>query len=287
MATASTESPLDWCRSRYLVPGHPLTLTLPYAEATDQDALLALRAVVSEIAAVPGEVSEPEVARRKLGWWREALTNAAPHPVLEAFRASGAAERVPPDPLIALVDAVGATIAAPRFETEAELDRHARALTRPAVEAEAVLVAGRAACSDAIEALARRAAAGYRIRLARDLVLDARHGRWSVPLELQAEFQVTRNQVAEGEVPHRVRALLAHLAGRGVRAIEAARESLSAESAWVHRHATLSGELERQLGLRLVRSPARGLNRRQTVAGPRAALALWREARRLRKARAR
>jgi phytoene synthase len=283
MATASTDTPLDWCRARYLVPGHPLTLTLPYADASDQDALLALRAVIAEIAAVPGDVSEPDVARRKLQWWRDALFGGVPHPVLEAFRAAGAADRVPIGCLVALADAVGTTIDAPRFETEAELDRHARALTRPAVEAEAALVDGERECPDAVDPLADMAAAGYRIRLARDLVLDARHARWSVPLELQAEFQVTRTQVAEGEVPHRVRALLAHLAGGGVQTIDAARASLSAGSAWTHRHAVLSGELDRRLGLRIVRSPARALAVRQASAGPLTALALWREARRLRK----
>lgn len=285
MATASTDTPLDWCRARYLVPGHPLTLTLPYAEASDQEALLALRALVGEIAAVPGDVSEPEVARRKLDWWREALVRSASHPVLDAFRDAGAAERVPVDVLLGLIDAVGTTVAAPRFETETALDRHARDLTGPAVEAEAALVAADRPGPEVIGRLADLAAAGYRVRLARDLVLDARHGRWSVPLELQAEFQVSRVQVAEGEAPHRVRALLAHLAGAGVRAIEQAREALPSDAAWRHRHAVLSGELERQLGLRLVRSPARSLERRLVAAGPRAALALWKDARRLRKAR--
>lgn len=284
MAEASTDSPLDWCRARYLVAGHPLTLTLPYADPGDRDALLALRALIGEIAAVPGDVSEPEVARRKLGWWMEALDNALPHPVLEAYRESGAAERVSPRRLGGLVMAVRATVDAPRFETEAELDRHARELVAPAAQAEASLVAPDGAETTVIEGLERMAAAAYRIRLARDLVLDARFGRWSVPLELQAEFQVTRSQVAEGEVPHRVRALLAHLAAQGVRAIEAGRSTLPAPAAWRHRHAVLTAELDRRLGLALVRRPARGLEERVSATGPRAAFGLWRQARRLRRA---
>ena len=287
MAEASTESPLDWCRARYLVPGHPLTLTLPYAEPDDRDALLALRALIGEIAAVPGDVSEPDVARRKLGWWMDALDQALPHPVIEAYRASGAAERVPPVRLGRLVEAVRTTVEAPRFETEAELERHALDLAAPAAQAEAALVTADAADAAAVEALARMAAAAYRVRLARDLVLDARHGRWSVPLELQAEFQVTRSQVAEGEVEHRVRALLAHMAGGAVRASDAARESLPAAEGWRHRHAVLSADLDRRLGLLLVRSPARALTERLTAAGPRAAFGLWRQARRLRRSAAR
>ena len=55
------------------MPGHPLALTLPYAPADKRDALVALSAVIGEIASVPGDVSDPGVARRKLGWWREAL----------------------------------------------------------------------------------------------------------------------------------------------------------------------------------------------------------------------
>jgi len=128
------------------------------------------------------------------------------------------------------------------------------------------------------------AAAAYRVRLARDVVLDARHSRWSVPLELQAEFQLTRSQVAQGEVPHRVRALLAHMAARGVQAIEEGRSALPASEAWRHRHAVLTAELDRRLGLELVRRPARGLAERVTETGPRAAFGLWRLARRLRRA---
>ena len=284
MAEASTDAPLDWCRVRYLVPGHPLTLTLPYAEPADRDALLALRALIGEIAAVPGDVSEPEVASRKLGWWMDALEQHPPHPVLEAYRDSGAAERVPACRLGGLVTAVRATVDAPRFETDAELDRHARELASPAAQAEAALVAPDGDEAAVVETLERMAAAAYRVRLARDLVLDARHGRWSVPLELQAEFQLTRAQVAEGEVPHRVHALLAHLAARGVQAIESERSALPASAAWRHRHAVLTAELDRRLGLVLVRRPARGLEERISVTGPRAAFGLWRRARRLRRA---
>lgn len=283
MVEASTETSLDWCRARYLVPGHPLTLTLPYADPADRDALLALRALIGEIAAVPGDVSEPDVARRKLGWWMDALDNALPHPVLEAYRESGAAERVPAQRLGALVVAVRATVDAARFETVAELDRHAHDLVAPAADAEAALVAPGGVEDAVSEPLARMAAAAYRIRLARDLVLDARHGRWSVPLELQADFQVTRTQVAEGEEPHRVRALLAHMAGEGVQAIDASRDALPTDAAWQHRHAVLAAELDRRLGLALVRKPSRALEQRITAAGPRAAFGLWRQARRLRR----
>ncbi|NKI36022.1 squalene/phytoene synthase family protein [Wenzhouxiangella sp. XN79A] len=284
MAEASTESSLDWCRARYLVPGHPLTLTLPYADPADRDALLALRALIGEIAAVPGDVSEPDVARRKLGWWMDALDDHLPHPVIQAYLESGAAERAPTRMLGGLVAAVRATIDAPRFDTEAELDRHARALAAPAAQAEAALVAPDGVDTTVVEELERMAAAAYRIRLARDLVLDARHGRWSVPLELRAEFQLTRAQVAEGDAPHRVRALLAHLAGQGVQAIEAGRQALPTAAAWRHRHAVLTAELDRRLGLLLVRKPSRALEQRLSASGPRAAFGLWRQARRLRRA---
>ena len=144
MAAASTDRQenrsLTWCAERLLVPGNPLTLTRPYAAENLRDPLLALRAVIGEIARVPGEVSDGDVGRRKLGWWRQALTEHLPHPALQALTATGAARPRIVAELLGLVDAVETTLHAPRFETVDAFDAHARALAGPAARAEAGLV---------------------------------------------------------------------------------------------------------------------------------------------------
>lgn len=287
MAAASTDRQenrsLTWCAERLLVPGNPLTLTRPYAAENLRDPLLALRAVIGEIARVPGEVSDGDVGRRKLGWWRQALTEHLPHPALQALTATGAARPRIVAELLGLVDAVETTLHAPRFETVDAFDAHARALAGPAARAEAGLVEDDELRQDVVEPLVALTAGAYRVRMVRDLVLDARQQRWTVPLELQAEFQVTRQQVAAGEQPHRTRALMAWMAGQAVTTMVRAEASLAAQAAWRHRHAVLHTTLDARLGRRIVRRPGRALEHRLDAVGPLTALTLWRRARALRR----
>jgi len=275
--------PMDWCRVRYLAPGQPLALTLPYADAARRDALLALHAVIGEIAAVPGQVSDAGVAVRKLAWWREALRDRLPHPAVRALLETGAAPDLPDDGFEPLINAVAVEIDPPRFERSDELVEHAERVAGAAARLEAWLVEVESA-SDTIDALTALAGAGYRVRIARDLVADAGAGRWMVPLELQAEYQITRAQVAADEHSLRRDALIRHLAGDALQTIARAFEKLEADPAWRHRHALLRAELDRRLGLKIVRDPARIARERTAVTGPRLAFGLWRMARRLRRA---
>lgn len=283
-AQASTDDPVAWCRSRLLVPGHPLSITLPYAPPERRDEIVALSSVISEIASVPGDVSDPEVARRKLGWWRQALAEKMPHPSVQAWLQSGAAASVGAEAFDPLIDAVAAEIEPPRFEQVGELDRHCREIAGPGALLEAQLINAGAVPDEAESALlVALAGAGYRIRVARDLMLDARRNRWLVPLELQAEYQLTRQHVAAGEGGIRLRALVRHMAGDALLAFDDAWRRLPAGRAWRHRHALLRGYLDRRVGQALVRRPARALGERVATGGIADAFAVWRAARRLRR----
>jgi len=274
------DSALDWCRTRYRVPGHPLALTLPYAAPDQRDALLALNAVIAEIAAIPGQVSEPEVARRKLEWWRQALQQGEAHPAIQAWQASGAAESLPAEQFETLIEAVAREIEPPRFEQTGELEQHARAVAGPAAVLEARLP-GQDATAE--QALAEMAGAMYRVRIVRDLVLDARQDRWLVPLELQAEYQLTRQQVAAGEPELRLAALVRHMAADAMAAHDRAMATLPPDAAWRHRHLVLRLHLDRALGRALLRRPLRIRQERITTTGLPALFSLWRRARQLRR----
>lgn len=281
----STDDPVAWCRSRLLVPGHPLAITLPYAPPEHADAIVALSAVVGEIAAVPGDVSDPEVAQRKLDWWREALEKQLPHPAVQAWLQSGGGVHVKARDFEPLIDAVATEIAPPRFERVEALELHCRELAGPGALLEARLLdAGAAPGAAEADALTGLAAAGYRIRIVRDLVLDARQDRWLVPLELQAEYQLTRQHVAAAEGGRRLEALVRHMAGDAMVEIERHRRALPAQQAWRHRHFLLRVELDRRIGQKLVRKPVRVLEERVAPGKTGDAFAVWRHARALRKA---
>lgn len=281
----STDDPVAWCRSRLLVPGHPLAITLPYAPPGRADEIVALSAVIGEIAAVPGDVSDPEVAARKLDWWRQALDEQLPHPVVQAWLQSGAAGHARAEDFEPLLAAVATEIAPPRFEQAEALDVHCRALAGPGALLEARLMnAGAAPEPDESEALTGLAAAGYRIRIVRDLVLDARQDRWLVPLELQAEYQLTRQHVASGEGGRRLEALVRHMAGDAMVDIDRHWRALGAEKAWRHRHFLLRVQLDRRIGRKLLARPARIVRERVAPGRMGDAFATWRRARALRRA---
>ncbi len=269
---------LAWCRQRYQVSGHPLALTLPYADPASRDELLALNAVIGEIASIPGQISEPDVARRKLQWWQHGLAEGEAHPAIQAWQATGAAERVPAALFAGLIGAVAREIDPPRFEQVAELAEHAREVAGPAALLEARLL-GREQGLE--QELAKMAGAMYRVRIARDLVLDARQNRWLVPLELQAEYQLTRQQVADGESPLRLAALVRHLAGEALLAHDRLIGTLPQQAAWHHRHLLLRLHLDRMLGRKLLRRPGRISRQRISAAGLPAVISVWRRARQL------
>lgn len=279
---ATEQHGLDWCRQRLLVPGHPLTLTLPYADRRLRDPLLALHTLVSEITSIPGTVSDPGVARRKLDWWREALDQGLPHPAIGAWQQVGGPAAIEAAAFAPLFAGIAREIDAPRFEQQSELVRHAESVAAPAALLEAELTLP-GTDKVAIAALTRAAGAAWRVRIVRDLVIDARANRWRVPLDLQAEYQLTRQQVAVGDGGHRFEALVRHLTADAVQAMQQALQDIPPATAWTLRHLLLRLELDRRLGLRIVARPRLVLHQRLVSGTLLAGFHLWRQARRLRR----
>src|SRR5690625_6307859 len=71
--------------------------------------------------------------------------------------------------------------------------QHCLGIGGEAARIEAALVDGRMRIFDSWAALG---SFGYLVRLVRDLAIDARANRWLVPLELQADYQVSRRDTA-------------------------------------------------------------------------------------------
>ena len=288
----STDQPLDWCRNRLLVPGSSLALTLPYAAEQLREPILALRTVITEIASVPDEVSDADVARRKLDWWQQAVEETLPHPAVLALAETGAAKVLSPLDWQGLISAVTLEIESPRFEQTHEWHQHCALLAGPGAALEYQLIESlreqryaahtpEATDQSELKALIHLAAAGYQIRSVRDLVLDARHHRWWLPLELQAEYQLTRDQVAKGEGGHRFNALVRHLIANAIEQQNRAQQLITASSSWQHRHQLLSATLDRHLAIKIIRKPARVVQQRLLPTGLLASFKLWRTARQI------
>lgn len=274
---------IEWCRKSLLIAGSPLAASLPYAPDDMRDQILALRAVVVEIARIADEVSEPEVARTRLAWWRRALRESLPHPAVQAWTASGAAGLANPETFDALVAGVDRTLCDPRFENREAAWQFCREVGGIAWVLEADLAG---ADDDVREIVMEFGAASYAIRLVRDLAIDARNHRWMAPLDLQASFQVSRRDALTGERPSAgwngmVRAWLDDALGR----CDRVKSGLDPEPAWRHRHLMIQHALDRRLALKLARRPERIIAGRVVPGQVGNAWCAWRAARRLRRAR--
>lgn len=212
--------PLAWCRERMLMPGSSLAASLPFAPADERDRILALRCVCSELAATLSRSGEAAVAGASLQWWDQALRDPnQSHPALLAMASSGAWDRLQPDDFRDLLAGVAGSVQPSRFERFAELWTLCRQVGGHEAALEVRLLEGGEAVCEVFRELG---GAHYLVRIVRDLVIDARANRWLVPLELQADYQVARQDALE-KSPSRafsglVRALLAEAIGRAQRA---------------------------------------------------------------------
>lgn len=275
--------PLLWCRDRILVPGNPLTATLLFADPAERDRILSLRTVVGELGAAV-EASEGQVGQTKLDWWRGALAGELPaaqrHPAIQALTVSGALERLDSSDMTALIAAVGELLDNPRYERMDELWGLCRR-----IGGQALVLEGRLLEADgrSTETLRELGAAGYLIRLVRDIAMDARANRWWIPLEFQADYQVSRADVAESRTSLGFDGLVRTLIHESIRRADSAIAALPGDRAWLHRHALIYWALDRKLGLKLARQPGRLLGRRLLTRHAGNVITAWRTARRLRR----
>jgi len=271
--------PLDWCRQRLLVSGNPLTASLPFAPPAHRDAILALRAVITEVASIPGTVTELDVALAKLDWWRRAVVEQLPHPAIQALAQTGAAERLDNGQFSELIDGITLSLDNPRFEHRERAWEYFMHTGAPAARLEAGLIGADQAESDALAALGANACL---VRQVRDLGVDARANRWLVPLDIQAEFQVSRQNALQKKASAGFNGMVRQWLADGLRRTARARQSLDADGQWRHRHLLIQHALDHRLATRLARRPQRVLEGRLLPGQLGNAWTAWRAARRLR-----
>lgn len=276
--------PMQWCRERLLKAGNPLAASLHFAPAQWQDAILALRAVLSEIAGVSDTVSDVDVGRRKLAWWRKALEERATHPAIEALVASGAADRMQAVWFEPLIDSVANTLEPPRFERMEEAWAHCLSLGGQAARLEAALIDGGLEHADA---WAPFGAFSYLVRVVRDLSVDARAHCWLVPLDLQADYQISREEVALAKAGRGLDGLVRAWLDEGLRPVLELKVSLPPERQWAQRHLLVAHALDVRLARKLARQPRRIQEVRVQTGHPGNLWRAWRSARHLRKDAAR
>jgi phytoene synthase len=255
--------PVVWCQERLWVPHNPISASLLFVDKDQQGPILALRAVHSELAQITELAREPGLAQAKLNWWREALLQEHTHPALEALEAVNSLD-------------------APRYETIGHAWDAYRGLGGLALELEVGMLSGESLPSDVVADLHDLGAAGYWLRQVRDLSADARQGRWFVPLEVQAQYQISRQQVIDGAVGPNWGGFIEGLVGVASERLIDAKARLAERATPAMAHALIMAALDERLAKQLTRAPSRVLTERVLPGHFGNVWAAWRQARRYR-----
>lgn len=194
----------------------PLRYGLLFLPASRREAALPLYALWRELREIDQECREPDVAQAKLGWWLEeiqALYQGRPrHPLAAALAPVVTRHRLPPEPLIELVQALAQHVALSGYRTYESLRAHGSA-TRGRLEALAARLA-----DDADEETAEWAdGLGAALELAQlltDAGADAARGRVYLPQEDLMRFGVRPQALHLGQPTDAVRRLIAFEAER-------------------------------------------------------------------------
>lgn len=278
--------PLGWCRERLLVPGNPLSASLLFLPEQERNRVLVLRALQAEIAAMASPDSPPETLQPRLQWWLSAVQDRDnSHPVIRGLNELGLSGPALNAPLQALIEGVMLAGSAPRFERLEELKRFCFQCGGSASQMEALALTAASGSDHAPDTPENDwrglGAAAYLLRLLRDLTIDARHQRWFVPLDLQADFQISRAEVAEGQHSRRFDGLARTLVAEAFKWARASLADISPQDQQGQAHLMIQWAMDQRLGRQLARKPAKILSERVLPSHAGNVWVSWRAARRL------
>jgi len=212
MSSASASSSPDslFCWEQIAKTNRLFRISRVFAPRAAAPGLLPLYALFSSIEQLCCDISDEEVALKKLNWWRAECLHQDPatsnHPILRAMQHSGAAEKLSRDRIAQLFDGAESRLDAAAPVTLEELESICRAVSEPMLALE-TSVCGYGNLDAHI--FARLAVQNGLVQLIRE------GGRWWLPLNLLARHGVSR---ADDSGPARqgaLRALYAELPGIG------------------------------------------------------------------------
>lgn len=202
-----------------------------FAPRVAQGPLLALYAFSAEIARVREIVSEPMPGEIRHQWWREVLScnqarAEADHPVALALNATLKRYRLPPEPLLALIEARGFDLYDDPMPTWLDLEGYCGETSSALIRLACLILADGEECGSAH--LCGHAGVAYAITgLLRAFPLHAARGQCYVPHELLIACGVSLEEIHAGTESEGLRAALAMMRAR-------ARDHLAMLRAHIH-----------------------------------------------------
>jgi len=208
-------SPDEYCARKAAPEGSALYYALRLAPPARRPPVAAVHAFCRELREGALEVSDPSVARLKLGWWRAEIVAAfearAHHPIAQALAPAVAAFKLPQRLFEEVIDGIAFDAGRVAYSDFAALEAHCRRVGGGIAELSARILSG----TEAASAYARDLGVALQLTaIVQRLGGDLHRGRMYLPEEELARFEVTREDLGQRRATSGFAALMAHQAQR-------------------------------------------------------------------------
>ncbi len=269
-------------------PGSPWFHALQFTDASARPAVTALVALRGELLDAALAQRDPTIARMRLAWWREEIQRMAAgearHPVGQALANAAADAQLESDYLLELIDGAEMDLAGERPGSDSELTLYLHRSSGVLHELIAqVCGLNDAAAERDVRRYAQRLGQGLRlVEIGRDLIADARSGRYYVPGAWLETHGVGLTDLERGESTENLSALTRSIGRQAAEILDEACMKLPARERPRQRTGLVLLALYRRILARLER-PGAPLNTASEPLGISSLFQAWNAARRAQK----
>jgi phytoene synthase len=204
-------TPDEYCQQKAARSGSSFYYSFLFLPPERRRAITALYAFCREVDDVVDEVSDPEVARTKLAWWRQEIAavfaGTPAHPVTQALQGVVAAYALSQEHFQAVIDGMQMDLERNRYLDFADLERYCHRVAGVV----GLMSAEIFGCTQAAtRQYARDLGIAFQLtNIIRDVGEDARRGRIYLPQDELARFGVAPSALLRRETSDGFRALMA------------------------------------------------------------------------------
>jgi len=194
-------NPDEYCRQKAVVSGSSLYYSLLFLPPDRRRALTALCAYCKELRDVVDSVSDAQVARTKLAWWRletgKLFEGNPSHPVMNALRPFVGEHRVEAVQLNQVIDGMEMDLVQTRYLDFPGLSRYCDLAAGAAASAAARLLGS--TTPGTLEYAASLGTALQLTRIIRNVGADARKNRIYLPIDELRQFDVPASDILQSK----------------------------------------------------------------------------------------
>jgi len=257
-------SPDEYCEQKAARSGSSFYYSFRFLPPEQRRAVTALYAFCREVDDVVDEVTDPGVARVKLGWWRTELAatfeGRAHHPVALALAPAVAAFKLPQEHFQTIIDGMTMDLERNRYPDFATLERYCHCVAGVVGLLSAEIFGY---SEPATRDYARDLGVAFQLtNIIRDVGEDARRGRIYLPQDELSRFGVEVDDLLRRHVTTGFTALMAHQVERARTFYARALAVLPAAERRAQRPGLIAGAIYQALLTEIERDEYRVLDRR-------------------------